>query len=85
MKRMLLALALVTLPAWAHHKRHAVKEGAATGGHAVRDGARTFGRSTKALFKHGPHAAKETWRENARHTAAHARHHARTTRHDARR
>ena len=76
MKRWILALALLATPALAGR----VKQGTASGAHAVRDGSRTFGRSTRALFKHGPHAAKRTWKANAHHTKAHARAHARRAR-----
>jgi hypothetical protein len=50
-----------------------VEEGAKTGGRAVRDGALTFGRTTRAFFKGGKKAARETWNANARHTAEDAR------------
>lgn len=84
MKHWILALALAT-PAFAGKTKDTTKSGAATGAHAVRDSFRTFGRSTRSLFTHGPHAAKQTWKANAHHTRAHARMHASETRHDARR
>ena len=57
-----------------------VEEGAKTGGRAVRDGALTFGRSTRAFFKGGTKAARETWNANAHHTAETAKAGGRATR-----
>jgi hypothetical protein len=57
-----------------------VEEGAKTGGRAVRDGALTFGRTTRAFFKGGPKAARETWNANARNTGKTARAGGRATR-----
>jgi hypothetical protein len=45
----------------------------------VRDGARTFGRATKAFFRGGYPAARETWKANAAETKEHAREHGRNT------
>ena len=45
-----------------------VQKAAKTTADAVVDGGRTVGRSTKALFKGGTDAAKETWKENADET-----------------
>jgi hypothetical protein len=56
-----------------------IVEGARTGGVAVRDGAWTFGRSVRALFKHGPNAAQRTWDENAARTSDEVRQAARRT------
>jgi hypothetical protein len=57
-----------------------VEEGTKTGGRAVRDGALTFGRSTRAFFKGGTKAARETWNPNAQHTAETAKAGGRATR-----
>ncbi len=73
MIRSLILLLALALPAAAADVKGTAKEGARTGGHAARDGALTFGRSVKAFFKGGPHAAKETWKDNAARTKADAR------------
>lgn len=81
---LLLLLALASAPARAEDSKNVVKdtikESAKTGGHAVRDGALTFGRSTRAFFKHGPKAAKRTWKANAQATKQHAKDGGRRTR-----
>ncbi len=80
----LLAFALTAAPALAFADGDTTKKtaekAAKTGADAVVDSARTVGRSTKALFKEGAPAAKQTWKENAAETKRDAKVNADATR-----